>query len=418
MELDHLTYEPDGSPANPEAEWPATLDVDALLASGFRPQPFRQFVLKLINRCDLACDYCYMFEKADQSWRAKPARMSSDVVAQVAARIAEHVRAHALNAVTVVLHGGEPLLVGPQALAEIAQALRDAIPAACALDLRVQTNGTRLIDRVIDVLQRYDIRVAVSVDGDRRSHDRHRTRAGGRGSYDLVASGVARLTALAPQLFAGLLCTVDLEADPLDVYHGLLQLRPPVVDLLLPHATWSDPPVRRGTGPDAGSEYGRWLAAVFDRWYDTPRPPTRVRMFEELISLILGGSSRVETIGLSPVAVVVVDTDGALEQVDTLRAAYQGATVTGFDVHNATFDAIARHPGIVARQIGAGALAPTCRTCPVHRVCGGGYYPHRYRPGSGFLNPSVYCRDLEFLIRHVHGRLRADLSARAAAPAC
>ena len=40
--------------------------------------------------------------------------------------------------------------------------------------------------------------------------------------------------------------------------------------------------------------------------------------------------------------------------------------------------------------------------------CGGGLYAHRYRTGSGFMNPSVYCADLEKIITHV----RADEAAR------
>ncbi len=31
-----------------------------------------QYVLKVCSRCDLACDHCYVYEHADQSWQAKP----------------------------------------------------------------------------------------------------------------------------------------------------------------------------------------------------------------------------------------------------------------------------------------------------------------------------------------------------------
>ena len=59
----------------PEPEWPATLDVHALLADGWEPTPFREFVLKIHSRCTLACDYCYMYELADKTWRLRPRRM-------------------------------------------------------------------------------------------------------------------------------------------------------------------------------------------------------------------------------------------------------------------------------------------------------------------------------------------------------
>ena len=40
--------------------------------------PFREFVVKIHSRCDLACDYCYMYELADQTWRDRPRKMSDD----------------------------------------------------------------------------------------------------------------------------------------------------------------------------------------------------------------------------------------------------------------------------------------------------------------------------------------------------
>ena len=102
--------------------------------------------------------------------------------------------------------------------------------------------------------------------------------------------------------------------------------------------------------------------------------------------------------------------DGAIEQVDSLRSTYEGATRTGYTVLADPLDAALSHPGIVARQIGVEALSATCRACTVHRVCGGGHYAHRYRPGSGFRSPSVYCRDLYRIIAHVRRRVTDDLA--------
>ena len=58
------------------------------------------------------------------------------------------------------------------------------------------------------------------------------------------------------------------------------------------------------------------------------------------------------------------------------------------------------------------ALAEECRSCQIRRICGGGLYGHRYRPGTGFANPSVYCPDLMGLISHIHQTMRADIQAR------
>ncbi|MFD0787620.1 hypothetical protein ACFQZ8_27265, partial [Micromonospora azadirachtae] len=59
-------------------------------------RPIGQYVLKVHSRCDLSCDHCYVYQEADQTWRAKPARMAASTVRAAAARIAEHARAHDL----------------------------------------------------------------------------------------------------------------------------------------------------------------------------------------------------------------------------------------------------------------------------------------------------------------------------------
>jgi uncharacterized protein len=174
------------------------------------------------------------------------------------------------------------------------------------------------------------------------------------------------------------------------------------VDLLLPHANWSCPPP--GTG------YADWLIAVFERWYSAPEQETQIRLFTELIQLVLGNPGAVEGLGLGPSTLIVVDTDGSIKQLDSLSSAYDGAAETGLHVSTDAFDAALGHPTTVARQIGADALSAQCQQCPVLRVCGGGLYPHRYRSGAGFRHPSVYCADLMRLIDHVRMRVLGDVA--------
>ncbi|SEG16133.1 uncharacterized protein SAMN04489712_103444 [Thermomonospora echinospora] len=398
-------------PASAAAEWPARLDVQALLESGWRPTPFHQFVLKIHSRCNLACDYCYMYEMADQSWRRQPRRMSRPTLDRVALRIAEHARVNRLPGVEVILHGGEPLLAGPDHIRYAVDTIRSAVDPDIQVSFHLQTNGTLLDSVFLQLFDELGVFVSVSLDGDEEGHDRHRRRANGRGSHATVTTGLRRLTAPAYRhLFSGLLSTIDLDNDPVATYEALLRFRPPTVHFLLPHGNWDNPPPGRVPGSDAAS-YGDWLIEVFDRWYRAPVRETRVRMFSEIIRLLVGRPSRSESIGLSPVAVAVVETNGGIEQVDTLKSAYEGATSTPLHVSRDSFDTALLLPRIAARQIGRRALAAECRSCPLQRVCGGGLYTHRYRSGSGFANPSVYCPDLFRLISHIQRTVTKDLAA-------
>ncbi|GAB1821234.1 FxsB family cyclophane-forming radical SAM/SPASM peptide maturase [Herbidospora sp. RD11066] len=387
-----------------EAEWPATLDVRALLAGGWRPEPFRQFILKVHSRCNLACTYCYVYTLADQSWQGQPRVMSPEVVATAAARIAEHARAHALPSVEVILHGGEPLLAGLDRLTALVSSVRDACAPDVAVSFSVQTNGLLLTEPFLRTFLGLGIRVGVSLDGGEEANDRHRLTPGGGGSYAAVARALELLgrDEFAP-IYGGILCTIDLTNDPVETYEALAKFRPPRIDMLLPHGTWAEPP------PGIGA-YADWLITLFDHWYRPGRPATWIRIFQEILGLLLGGRSGFESVGLTPSTLVVVETDGTIEQSDFLKVVAPGAATTGLRIADHPFDRVLHHPGVAARQLGLAGLSDDCRACRFATTCGGGLYAHRYRPGTGHLNPSVYCTDLYRLIGHVRTRLVRDIS--------
>ncbi|HEX6444899.1 MAG TPA: FxsB family cyclophane-forming radical SAM/SPASM peptide maturase, partial [Streptosporangiales bacterium] len=381
-----------------------------------RPPPFRQFVVKIHGWCDLACDYCYVYEHVDQSWRGRPRTMSAAVVDATAARIGAHVRAHDLPAVRVILHGGEPLLAGVAHLRRTVDAVRAAVPAGVDVGVAVQTNGTRLDREFLDLFRDRGVRVGVSLDGGLPAHNRRRRSAAGRESFPRVARALALLGGEEYRtVYGGILCTIDLAHDPLEVYRSLLAFAPPLVDLRLPHGNWAHPPPGHDPSGTA-TPYADWLLPVFDEWYAAPRRTVGIRLFDSIIQMLLGGPSGTEEIGTTRTGAVVVDTDGSIQGSDTLKTTLPGAPETGLNVLTDSFDDALLAPSIRAEQRSARTVPAACAGCDVADVCGGGLYAHRFHPTAGFDNRSVHCRDLLRVIRHVRGRVRADLAARHGLP--
>ncbi len=282
---------------------------------GHEPVPFRQFILKIHSRCNLSCSYCYVYEMADRGWPHLPKRMDQAIATKVAERIGEHARAHDLPSVEVILHGGEPLLAGTGWLTDLARALRARVP--CEVNISIQTSGTLLRPRMLRTLAELGVRVGVSLDGDAEAAGRHRLYPSGRNSFDDVADGLRLLGSAAfRDIYSGILCTIDVQNDPVDTYEALLEFGPPALDLLLPHAHWDCPP------PGAG--YTDWLIAVFERWYSAPEEETQIRLFTELIQLVLGNPGAVEGLGLQPSTLIVIETDGSIKQLDSLSSTYPG----------------------------------------------------------------------------------------------
>jgi uncharacterized protein len=375
------------------------------------PVPISQYVLKVHSRCDLACDHCYVYELADQSWRAKPRAIAPPTAEMAARRISDHAAAHKIPEIFVVLHGGEPLLLGKAGMRALLEVLSANITRVAGLDLRIHSNGMLLDEQWCELFSEHGVQVGISLDGDQSANDRHRKFADGRSSYAQTLAALALLRR--PEyrhIYAGILCTIDIANDPVAVYGALAQQEPPNLDLLLPHATWERPPYRPA-GRD--SPYADWLLRIYRRWdADGRRIP--IRILDSLLSAARGGPSFTEALGNDPADLLVIDTNGAWEQPDSMKAAFDGAAATGMNVFDHAVDEVTLHPAVAARQRGIPALCATCRSCPVVRVCGGGLYAHRFRPAARpaavpaaskdagaadeFAHPSVYCDDLKALI--------------------
>lgn len=368
---------------------------------------FHTFLMKVASRCNLSCDYCYMYHAADQSWRRRPRVMSEETRDAAIDRIAEHVVRHGVKEIHITFHGGEPLLAPPAVWRHLCDRAREKIPAK--VNFSVQTNATLITNEFISIFENYQIQIGVSLDGDRAANDQNRRDLTGKSSYNKALEGIGLLrdSGAAP-LFNGMLAVIDLRNDPLKVYDALLHFRPTLIDFLLPlHNHDNRPP---GKESDNGRHpYSDWMKSIFDRWYEDGDASITVRFFQDIMKLLLGSEFTVESLGLAPADLVVIETDGAIEAVDSLKATYNGAPDLGLNVFDHGFDNALASPAIQERFLGKASLSETCQECSIVEVCGGGYMPTRYRHQSGFRNPSVYCEDLFDLIMHIRRRMSADL---------
>ena len=113
---------------------------------------------------------------------------------------------------------------------------------------------------------------------------------------------------------------------------------------------------------------------------------------------------------------MVIETDGSYEQVDSLKAAYEGAPETGMNVFDHAIDAVARHPGILARQQGIAALSGPASNAPWSAVAAGVCTP----TGTGRRTASITRRSTaqtcSRLISHVQSHLPGQQRGAAGIP--
>jgi uncharacterized protein len=150
--------------------------------------PLTTVVLNVSTGCNLACGYCF---KEDLTSVAKASVMDlATAQASVEMLLRESPGRPRYN---VVFFGGEPLTQMPLLEAVVDWAERRFAQAGTRGDFSLTTNATLVTPRIVDWLNAHDVGVAVSIDGPRAVHDRHRVTRGGHGSYATVAARVKLL---------------------------------------------------------------------------------------------------------------------------------------------------------------------------------------------------------------------------------
>lgn len=369
-------------------------------------------VLKVHSRCNLDCDYCYVYNLGDNSWRDQPMIMRDETIDSFGDKLAAYLGQRDQLSFQITFHGGEPLLAPPEFYKHAISRLRAKVGDKTVLQFAMQTNVMLLTEDHLDVFRRERVGLGISLDGNKEANDRHRRTKSNISSYYATLANIDRVRYddRYHHLFRGILSVIDIRNDPVETYHTLRELQPPSIDFLLPHGNWQTLPYGLETDEARLKRpYGKWQAKVFDEWFPDETLMTRMRTFDSIINLLGGKRSNVESMGgNAESSLVVVETDGSYELVDTLKSTPGRVAKTGLNVYRNSLEEAQAFMTRKAQKLGITALAQTCQQCPVARQCGGGYAPHRYDTETLFDNRSVYCLDLATLIGHIYGRLNEE----------
>jgi len=356
-------------------------------------------LVKVASRCNINCSYCYVYNMGDSGWKDLPRQISYetiDVFTQTLSELSD--KQH--RPFAVVLHGGEPLLLGFTKLEYLIFSLRDVLPDECSISL--QTNGILINKKILDLCSNTRTTISVSLDGPKEIHDKSRVGHSGKGTYDQVLKGLNLLREHPDSefLFTGLLAVVDIESDPVEIYRFFKNLNPPSVDFIYRDGNHTRLPY--GKKSLQSTEYGQWTAKLLD-FYLSDEHPIKIRILDDLIKLLLGGKGTKDGVGLTNYGVLIIDTDGSITKNDTLKSSFDGADrfSSNWSVHTHDLREVLASEEFAEYHASQRPSSKICLACPELNVCGGGMALHRWRDDNGYDNPSVYCADQKYLIGHI-----------------
>jgi len=356
-------------------------------------------LVKVASRCNINCSYCYVYNMGDTGWKVLPRQISLETIDALTGKLSK-LSDEQQRPFAVVLHGGEPLLLGFNKLQYLIFSLRNALPDECSLSL--QTNGILIDKKTLDLCSETRTTISVSIDGPKSIHDKNRVGHSGEGTYEKVLRGLNLLREHEDSefLFTGLLAVVDPESDPVEVYDFFKEIKPPSVDFIYRDGNHSRLPY--GKKSFQTTEYGQWIAKLLDV-YLADSSPIKIRILDDLIKLLLGGKGTKDGVGLTNYGVLIIDTDGTITKNDTLKSSFDGADrfATEWSVHADNLADVLKSEEFAEYHASQRPSSKICQACPELTVCGGGMALHRWRDENGYDNPSIYCADQKYLINHI-----------------
>lgn len=361
-------------------------------------------LVKVASRCNINCSYCYVYHMGDTGWKDLPRQISYETIDAISNALS-NLSGKQQRPFAVVLHGGEPLLLGFTKLEYLIFSLRDALPDECSISL--QTNGILIDKKILDLCSDTRTTISISLDGPKVVHDKNRVGHTGSGTYEKVLLGLNLLINHPDSefLFTGLLAVIDPESDPVKIYNFFKKLNPPSVDFIYRDGNHSRLPF--GKKSLQSTEYGQWITKLLDVYLNDSNP-LKIRILDDLIKLMLGGKGTKDGVGLTNYGVLIVDTDGIITKNDTLKSSFDRADkfLTNWSVQTHELSEVLSSEEFVEYHTSQRPSSEICQVCPELNICGGGMTLHRWQEETGYDNPSVYCADQKYLINHIRQYLQ------------
>jgi len=235
--------------------------------------------------CNLHCSYCFYHDRPTDPYRTESRRhrMSAEVLDALIAQGMALDRRHA----TFGWQGGEPTLMGLDFFREVVRLQQKHGQSGQSVSNGVQTNGLLIDADWARFFRQYNFLLGVSLDGPATYHDAYRRTVNGKGTQ---AEVLARLRLLRQyHVEFNVLSVVNrvTAQHPVEIYDYLVNEGFAFLQFI--PCVEVDPATGQLTDFSVEPEqFGDFLCAVFDRWYNGGEPQASVRDFEAILAVYMG----------------------------------------------------------------------------------------------------------------------------------
>ncbi|MGI6367867.1 MAG: anaerobic sulfatase maturase [Anaerolineae bacterium] len=249
------------------------------------PKPARSLLIKPASAdCNLHCSYCFYHDRPGDPYSAGPLRRMSNTVLELLISQAMN-----LDPTSAVFgwQGGEPTLCGLPFFEQVVALQQRFGHPGQSVSNGLQTNALLIDQDWARFLRRYNFLVGVSLDGPAQWHDHFRIHEGGAPSHSRVMQAIGHLQR------QGVAFNILSVVNRVTGSHGA-EIYDWLVDQGFEYLQFI-PCVE--IDPASGQiaefsvepeQYGDFLCALFDRWFNGGRPEVSVRDFDAILAAYVG----------------------------------------------------------------------------------------------------------------------------------
>lgn len=270
--------------------------------------------------CNMNCTYCYFLSKA-QSLKSCT-RMDGATLEKF---IKDYIAAQKGDVVFFTWHGGEPTLLGIDFFKKAVQLQKQYCPSGKKIENDLQTNGLLLDDTWCAFLKENHFLVGLSVDGDAMGNF-YRNDSSGKPVLDRVIAAAALLRKYGVPFNTLTVVNDKNSRCPLETYRFLKEVIGsrhiqfiPLVEVKGHQTTaptfWKDS-VKVEDFSVRPLDWGKFLLAVFNEWYDKDQGEVFVYLFENFLSLWLGRGAQMCVFEETCSHAMALDRDGSVYACD------------------------------------------------------------------------------------------------------
>jgi len=352
-----------------------------------------EIILKITERCNINCTYCYMFNKGNDDYLERPAAISTRWIDDVARFLVEGVERLDAKRVNVVFHGGEPLMLKKRQFRKVCEKLRDAIGSKVQLGFGLQTNAMLIDEDWVEIFAEFDIALGISLDGPAYINDRYRVDKRGRGTHQATIDGMRRLEDAynAGRIEKpGVICVINPDHSAREIYrHVVDELKIDNISFNLPMETIDT------IGEGYSEKYRNFVLDLFEEWTSDDNPNIKIRLFDQMFRYF-SGDRRFQNMlsnALTQHVMVVIASDGTLSEHDDFKVinfAQRGGSVADTTLYEFANSPLRRYLHDVHS-----AVPDDCQDCAWKTYCRAGVTHGltvtRYSQARGFNNRSSMC---------------------------